>query len=72
MVQLYTRVNDFCDVIMRETKKQFEVELRHRDNILSQFEPGHSAEFPKAEEHAERDAVREYNTLLEAVTKKEE
>jgi hypothetical protein len=72
MVQLYTRVNNFCDVIMRETRTQFEVELRRRGDIISKFQPGHRAEFPKEEDDAERNAVKEYNSLLEEVTKKEE
>ncbi|MGW8181233.1 MAG: hypothetical protein ACWGQW_21085 [bacterium] len=71
MVHLYTRVSDFCDVIMRETKQQFEVELRHRSTILDPFQPGHGAHFSKEDENAERQATKEYNDLLEAVSKKE-
>ncbi len=71
MVHLYTRVSDFCDVIMREQKRQFEVELRHRGTILEPFSPGHSAHFSKEDENAEKQATKEYNDLLEAVSKKE-
>lgn len=71
MVHLYTRVNDFSDVIMRETKEQFEVELRHRGDIISQFQPGVCSSFPKEDDHAEQNATKEYNSILEAVTKKE-
>lgn len=71
MVHMYTRVNNFCDVIMRETSSAFEVEARYRDNIIKPFPPGAGMAFPKSEDDAERNAVVAYNKLLEVVTEKD-
>ena len=37
MVCLYTRIDDFNDVIMRERDDRFEIETRNRKDIFSQF-----------------------------------
>jgi len=71
MVHMYTRVNDFSDVIMRETKEQFEVELRRRDNIISQFRPGMRSAFPKGVKDAEHMATKEYDCILKSVTEED-
>lgn len=71
MVQMYTRIDNFHDVIVRETDSNFEVELRCRDNILFPFQSSHHVEFPKENESAERNASNLYNNILEAITKKD-
>jgi hypothetical protein len=71
MVQMYTRIDDLRDVIMRETSNQFEVELRYRENIILQFQPGLREVFPKCEDNAERNAERKYESYLAVATKKD-
>lgn len=65
MVHLYTRVNNFCDVIMKEEKSRFQVELRHRDNILDQFKASHVTFFLKSDENAEDKATKVYENIVE-------
>jgi hypothetical protein len=73
MVHLYTRFNNFCDLIMREKDDRFEVELRRRRDLLDSFSShGMGSSFPKKDRGAEHAATKEYYNILEAVEKYEE